>query len=129
PTWPRGWAGAVANSRGGGRRVRSIPRALRPNPPILRRDEPTGGLARVIVEPPTAALSRLRGEGALSIVLVEQNSHVALAFAPRTVVMDKGRIAYDGESSALRADPELLARLIRVSSPAPPPTPPRPPPP
>ena len=61
-------------------------------------------------------LLRLRGERALSIVLVEQNSHVALAFSARTVVMDKGRIVYDGASAALRADPDLLARLIGVAS-------------
>ena len=60
----------------------------------------------MIVEALTAVLLRLRGESALSIVLVEQNSHVALAFSARTVVMDKGRIVYDGESAALRADPE-----------------------
>ena len=100
---------------GGEQQMLSIARALLTNPSVLLMDEPTEGLAPVIVETLTAALSRLRGEGALSIVLVEQNSHVALAFAPRTVVMDKGRIAYDGESAALRADPELLARLIGVS--------------
>ncbi len=41
-------------------------------------------------------LGKLRDEGALTIVLVEQNSRVALAFSPRTVVMDKGRVVYDG---------------------------------
>jgi len=69
----------------------------------------------VIVEALTAVLLRLRGEGALSIVLVEQNSRVALAFSARTVVMDKGRVVYDGESAALSADPERLAGLIGVA--------------
>src|SRR5207245_9155650 len=73
------------------------------------------GLAPVIVEALAAVLLRLRGEGALSIVLVEQNSRVALAFSSRTVVMDKGRIVYDGESSALSADPDRLAALIGVA--------------
>jgi branched-chain amino acid transport system ATP-binding protein len=67
------------------------------------------------VEALTAALRRLRGEGALSIVLVEQNSRVALAFSARTVVLDKGRIVYDGPSSALAADPDHLAQLIGVT--------------
>ena len=48
-------------------------------------------------------------------MLVEQNSRVALAFSSRTVVMDKGRIVYDGESAALSADPERLAELIGVA--------------
>ena len=69
----------------------------------------------MIVEALTLILLRLRGEGALSIVLVEQNSRVALAFSPRIVVMDKGRIVYDGESAALSADPERLAALVGVA--------------
>ena len=90
----------------------SIARALLTNPSVLLMDEPTEGLAPVLVEALAAALARLRAEGALSIVLVEQNSRVALAFSARTVVMDKGRIVYDGASAALAADPERLAKLI-----------------
>ena len=100
---------------GGEQQMLSIARALLTNPSVLLMDEPTEGLAPVIVEALTAVLLRLRGESALSIVLVEQNSHVALAFSTRTVVMDKGRIVYDGESAALRADPEYLSRLIGVA--------------
>ena len=100
---------------GGEQQMLSIARALLTNPSVLLMDEPTEGLAPVVVEALTAVLLRLRGESALSIVLVEQNSHVALAFSARTVVMDKGRIVYDGESAALRADPECLARLIGVA--------------
>ena len=100
---------------GGEQQMLSIGRALLTNPSVLLMDEPTEGLAPVIVEALAAVLQRLRGEGALSIVLVEQNSRVALAFSSRTVVMDKGRIVYDGESAALSADPERLAALIGVA--------------
>jgi len=100
---------------GGEQQMLSIARALLTNPSVLLMDEPTEGLAPVIVEALAAVLLRLRGEGALSIVLVEQNSRVALAFSSRTVVMDKGRIVYDGESSALSADPDRLAALIGVA--------------
>ncbi|PYO57818.1 MAG: ABC transporter ATP-binding protein [Candidatus Rokuibacteriota bacterium] len=99
---------------GGEQQMLSIARALLTNPSVLLMDEPTEGLAPVMVEALTTVLPRLRGERALSVVLVEQNSRVALAFSARTVVMDKGRIVYDGESAALRADPEHLARLIGV---------------
>ena len=58
---------------------------------------------------------RLRSESRLSIILVEQNSRVAFEFSDRSVVMDKGRIVYDGPSAALRDDPERLAQLIGVS--------------
>ena len=100
---------------GGEQQMLSIARALLTNPAVLLMDEPTEGLAPVIVEALAAVLLRLRGEGALSIVLVEQNSRVALAFSSRTVVMDKGRIVYDGKSSALSADPDRLAALIGVA--------------
>jgi branched-chain amino acid transport system ATP-binding protein len=69
----------------------------------------------VLVEALTDVLLCLRGESALSIVLVEQNSRVALAFSTRIVVMDKCRIVFDGESAALSADPERLAQLIGVT--------------
>jgi branched-chain amino acid transport system ATP-binding protein len=100
---------------GGEQQMLSIARALLTNPTVLLMDEPTEGLAPVIVEALTAVLLRLRGDRTLSTVLVEQNARVALVFSARTLVMDKGRIVYDGESSALRADPELLARLIGVA--------------
>jgi branched-chain amino acid transport system ATP-binding protein len=100
---------------GGEQQMLSIARALLTNPSVLLMDEPTEGLAPVIVEALTAVLRRLRNEGGLSIVLVEQNSRVALEFSARCVVMDKGRIVYDGESATLRGDPERLAQLIGVS--------------
>jgi branched-chain amino acid transport system ATP-binding protein len=99
---------------GGEQQMLSIARALVTNPSVLLMDEPTEGLAPVIVEALAAVLARLSAEGSLSIVLVEQNSRVALAFSARTVVMDKGRIVYDGASVALAADPERLAKLIGV---------------
>jgi branched-chain amino acid transport system ATP-binding protein len=100
---------------GGEQQMLSIARTLLTNPTVLLMDEPTEGLAPVIVEALTAVLLRLRSEGALSIILVEQNSRVALAFADRTVVMSKGRIVYDGPSAALRADPDRLAQLAGVT--------------
>jgi branched-chain amino acid transport system ATP-binding protein len=100
---------------GGEQQMLSIARALLTNPSVLLMDEPTEGLAPVIVEALTAVLIKLRTESQLSIILVEQNSRVAFEFSDRTVVLDKGRIVYDGMSSALRNDPERLARLIGVS--------------
>ncbi len=99
---------------GGEQQMLAIARALLTNPSVLLMDEPTEGLAPLLVEALTEVLLRLRDESALSIVLVEQNSRVALAFSARTVIMDKGRIVYDGASAELSADPERLAQLIGV---------------
>ncbi len=100
---------------GGEQQMLSIARALMTNPTMLLMDEPTEGLAPVIVEALTAVMMRLREGDRLSIMLVEQNSRVALEFSERTIVMDKGRIVFDGTSAKLRADPELLAQLIGVA--------------
>jgi branched-chain amino acid transport system ATP-binding protein len=100
---------------GGEQQMLSIARALMTNPSVLLMDEPTEGLAPVLVETLAEAFGKLRDEAALTIVLVEQNSRVALAFSPRTVVMDRGRVVYDGSSQTLRDDPERLTRLIGVA--------------
>lgn len=99
---------------GGEQQMLSIARALLTNPTVLLMDEPTEGLAPVLVETLTAVLMKLRDSG-LSIVLVEQNSRVALGFSERTVIMDKGRIVYDGASTALRNDPDKLVRLVGIA--------------
>ena len=99
---------------GGEQQMLSIARALLTNPSVLLMDEPTEGLAPVLVDTLITVLARLRAESALSIILVEQNSRVALTFSPRTVILDKGCIVYDGESGPLRADPERLAKLIGI---------------
>jgi branched-chain amino acid transport system ATP-binding protein len=97
---------------GGEQQMLAIARALLTNPAVVLMDEPTEGLAPVIVQALTQVMVRLRSEENLCIVLVEQNSRVALEFSARTVVMDRGRIVFDGESERLRKDPEFLASLI-----------------
>jgi branched-chain amino acid transport system ATP-binding protein len=100
---------------GGEQQMLSIARALLTNPTILLMDEPTEGLAPILVEALTAVLTKLQTQSGLSIILVEQNSRVALTFSPRTVILDKGRIVYDRESEPLRTDPDRLAKLIGIS--------------
>ena len=100
---------------GGEQQMLAIARALMANPRILLMDEPTEGLAPVIVEELVRILAALRDEAGVAMVLVEQNSAIALNFAERTVVLDRGRVVYDGPSKALQDDPEKLESLVAVS--------------
>ena len=59
-------------------------------------------------------MKRLAAAGGLALILVEQNSRLALDIAPRAVVMDRGHIVYDGASETLRNDPARLEQLIGV---------------
>lgn len=100
---------------GGEQQMLSIARALVGNPAVILMDEPTEGLAPVIVDGLVEAMKRLRDDGGLAVVLVEQHTHIALDFSPRTVVMDRGRIVFDGDSARLKEDSALLDSFIGVS--------------
>jgi branched-chain amino acid transport system ATP-binding protein len=99
---------------GGEQQMLAIGRALMQNPRVLLMDEPSEGLAPVIVEELARAVKRLTQSSDLAIVLVEQNTRLALDISPRAVVMDRGRIVYDGASDVLRKDPVKLEQLIGV---------------
>jgi len=100
---------------GGEQQMLAIARALVGNPTLLLMDEPSEGLAPVIVEELVRVLRRLREDDGLAILLVEQNTRIALDFAKRVVVMDRGRIVYDGASDVLKNDRGRLDRLIGVA--------------
>jgi branched-chain amino acid transport system ATP-binding protein len=99
---------------GGEQQMLAIGRALMGNPRLLLMDEPLEGLAPVIVEMLLAAMHRLRREAGLTILLVEQHAERALDLAETALVLDRGKIVYDGDSATLRRDPERLASLIGV---------------
>jgi branched-chain amino acid transport system ATP-binding protein len=108
-------AGNMGNQLSGGeQQMLAIGRALIGNPSVLLMDEPSEGLAPVIVEELARAIKRLAAAGELAMIVVEQNSRLALSIAPRAVVMDRGRIVYDGPSATLRDDPVKLESFIGV---------------
>lgn len=94
---------------GGEQQMLSIGRALMGNPRLLLLDEPMEGLAPVIVERLFEVFKLLRDTAGFGIVLVEQYVNLALAFAPRTIVLDRGRVVYDGQSARLAEDSEKMA--------------------
>jgi uncharacterized protein (UPF0261 family)/ABC-type branched-subunit amino acid transport system ATPase component len=99
---------------GGEQQMLAIGRALLLEPRLLVMDEPTEGLAPVIVEQVAQALRDLAREGSIAVLLIEQNLGVAVSVADRIGVMVNGRIAQEMPASALAADRELQERLLGV---------------
>jgi branched-chain amino acid transport system ATP-binding protein len=98
---------------GGEQQMLSIARALMLNPSLLLLDEPSEGLAPMILEQIVTALRSLKGEG-LAILLVEQNLRTALALGDRHHVMNKGEICYTGTSAELGGNETVLRDYLSV---------------
>ncbi len=105
-----------AQLSGGEQQMLAIGRALLLQPRLLVMDEPTEGLAPVIVEQVAQALRTLAAEGEIAVLLIEQNLGVALEVADRIGVMVNGRIAQEMPSAQLAGDRELQERLLGVKS-------------
>jgi branched-chain amino acid transport system ATP-binding protein len=99
---------------GGEQQMLAVARALMTNPRLLLLDEPSEGLAPIVVREIGRALGRLKGEG-LSILLVEQNVPLALRVADRVYVMSKGQIVYHGTPAELGANEDIKRRFLGVS--------------
>jgi branched-chain amino acid transport system ATP-binding protein len=91
---------------GGEQQMLAIARALVTNPDLLLMDEPTEGLAPLLVREVGRVIERLKGEG-LSILLVEQNLPLALRIADHIHVLSRGRIVHSGPPAELEHNPEV----------------------
>ena len=100
---------------GGEQQMLAIGRALTLNPRVLLLDEPTEGLAPIIVEELLKALGTITRSGGICSIIVEQNAQKILGLADRVVILERGAIAHDAASDALKADPSALERHLGVS--------------
>ena len=100
---------------GGEQQMLAIGRALTLNPRVLLLDEPTEGLAPIIVEELLNALGAITRSSGVCCIIVEQNAQKILGLADRVVILERGTIAHDAVSSALKADPSALERHLGVS--------------
>jgi len=100
---------------GGEQQMLAVGRALTLNPKVLLLDEPTEGLAPIIVEELLRALGAITREGGICSIIVEQNAQKVLTLADRVVILDRGAIVHEAASVALRADPAVLERFLGVA--------------
>ncbi|WP_420391217.1 ABC transporter ATP-binding protein [Acuticoccus sp.] len=98
---------------GGEQQLLTIARTLMGNPDVLLLDEPSEGLAPIIVQEIGRLIRALRETG-VTIVLAEQNMHFCLGLAEDAAVIDKGHIVYANTIEALRADPEVTSRYLAI---------------
>ena len=98
---------------GGEQQMVAIARALMSNPVLLLMDEPSEGLAPLIVQELQRTMGRLKETG-LAIVLVEQNLPLALAVADTAYIISKGRVVFDGDPNVIRTDAGVRTEYLGI---------------
>ncbi|TCT01076.1 ABC transporter ATP-binding protein [Aquabacter spiritensis] len=98
---------------GGERQMLAVARALMIDPELILMDEPSEGLAPVMVQHLEGIIAELKAAG-LSILLVEQNLYSALAVADRVYILETGRVVHEASAAAIGADPETLTQFLGV---------------
>ncbi|MGH6767212.1 MAG: ABC transporter ATP-binding protein [Bradyrhizobium sp.] len=98
---------------GGEQQMLTIARTLMGNPELLLLDEPSEGLAPLVVEALLAKVGELKAQG-LTILLAEQGIEFSLALADRVYVLEKGAVRFTGSSAALRSDRSMLDQLLTL---------------
>jgi branched-chain amino acid transport system ATP-binding protein len=98
---------------GGERQMLAVARALMIDPELILMDEPSEGLAPVMVQHLEGIIARLKEQG-LAILLVEQNLYSALAVADRVYVLETGKIVFEAPAAELVQDPSAMTRFLGV---------------
>jgi branched-chain amino acid transport system ATP-binding protein len=98
---------------GGEQQMLAIGRALMTNPDCLIMDEPSEGLAPIIIQGVWEAIGKLKSEG-LSILLVEQNANLALKLVDYVHVMSKGQVVYSAKPDELRANEQIKSSYLGI---------------
>src|SRR3546814_9633222 len=98
---------------GGEQQMLAIGRALLSSPKLLLLDEPSQGLAPVIVDAVVETLKKLQGQE-IGILLVEQNADIAIEIADRVCIIDQGSIVFQGSVEEVRRQPDILSTYLGV---------------
>ena len=102
-----------AQMSGGEQQMLTIARTLMGNPSCILLDEPSEGVAPVIVDQMALAIRELKSQG-VAILLSEQNLHFAMQVADRAYIIEKGRIQYQGSMASLREDESISHQYLAV---------------
>ena len=114
PVLKQRWGQRGRSLSGGEQQMLAIARALAGNPDLLMLDEPSQGLAPLLVQELATILLRLKDEG-VTILLVEQNARMALAVTDRVLVLGKGALVFEGTTAEFqRREVELKGRYLAV---------------
>ncbi len=98
---------------GGEQQMLTIGRSLMGNPILLLLDEPSEGLAPIVVQSIYRTIKRISGEG-MSILICEQNSDFALKLSSRAYILEKGHICWDGPSIDLQVNREVMSKYLGI---------------
>jgi branched-chain amino acid transport system ATP-binding protein len=99
---------------GGEQQMLAMGRALMGNPKLLLLDEPSMGLSPIVTREIFALITRINEHKGISMMLVEQNAHMALEHSARTYVLENGRITMSGPSQELKNDPRIIEAYLGV---------------
>lgn len=98
---------------GGEQQMLTIARTLMGNPDLLLLDEPSEGLAPLIVKSIGELVQQIKNEG-ITILLAEQNTHFALELSDRVYIIDDGRIRYSGTAQQMKDNPDIIREYLAV---------------
>jgi branched-chain amino acid transport system ATP-binding protein len=99
---------------GGEQQMLAIARALMTNPKLLIMDEPSEGLAPIMIEAVAEQLQELKERGGLGLLLVEQNYSLAIRLADVVYVLENGQVVFQGSAEELEAEEDVKARYLGV---------------
>ncbi len=102
---------------GGEQQMLALGRALMGNPDLLLLDEPSMGLSPLITREIFSLIKTINQEKGISIMLVEQNAHMALDYSHRAYVLDTGRVVIEGTSAQVKCNPHVLEAYLGMEPP------------
>jgi branched-chain amino acid transport system ATP-binding protein len=101
---------------GGEQQMLAVGRALMGNPDLLLLDEPSMGLSPIITREIFTLIKKINEEKGISMILVEQNAHLAFDFSHRAYVLETGRVVVEGESATIKQDPAVIEAYLGFES-------------